>query len=355
MAHMENGGPRWSEDVHQADWIAERLRPWSIRPYGDDDALTVATVVPEGFESYARLLHPAVAHHQPGDRLVRWAEVAAWSGMPLYRRAQFHSVALPPSRRPVPPPFSEGPHVGTLDLADAAVLADVLRAWTSTPDDCWFCVWNGFGWDSAGSAAARLVATTGEPPGVRPALPADPVPPAVRSGPLVHLPHRDYLLYRGPAAAVTALAEKEQTANLWWPADRAWCVATEIDLQSTYVGGPAVLIDAMLSDDRIETLSVPPDDPVSLVLEDWVAAWVDDLTNTLLAEGEAALTTSRGTVQARLHRPSRGDSAGLCIEVNGDDGSWSASDGRPRSSDPRELRRQITFQLTHAILSLAPE
>jgi hypothetical protein len=26
--------------------------------------------------------------------------------------------------------------------------------------------------------------------------------------------------------------------NPWWPEDRAWCVATEIDLPYTYVGGP---------------------------------------------------------------------------------------------------------------------
>jgi hypothetical protein len=58
----------------------------------------------------------------------------------------------------------------------------------------------------------------------------DPVPAAVRNGPRVHLPYRDYLLYAGPVEAVTAVAPLsglEQTPILWWPADRAWCVATE--------------------------------------------------------------------------------------------------------------------------------
>jgi hypothetical protein len=51
------------------------------------------------------------------------------------------------------------------------------------------------------------------------------------------------------------------------PQRRAWCVASEIDLPWTYIGGPRGLIDAILADDRIEALP---------------------------ATGSNALTTSRG-------------------------------------------------------------
>jgi hypothetical protein len=47
-----------------------------------------------------------------------------------------------------------------------------------------------------------------------------------------------------------------QSANLWWPADHAWCVASEIDFQWSYVGGPRSCIDAILKDSRIESAEI---------------------------------------------------------------------------------------------------
>jgi hypothetical protein len=143
---------------------------------------------------------------------------------------------------------------------NARVLAAIGREWTAAPQDCWFCVWEGFGWDTASTFAA--LTETGQPPGIVEEPRPDPVPDPLREGPRVHLPHRDYLLYRGPAEAVGALASLDgtwgQCPNIWWPADRAGCVASEIDLQWTYVGGPRGLIDAVLADDRIEALPATP-------------------------------------------------------------------------------------------------
>src|SRR5262249_55891302 len=133
-------GPMWSADVGQASWIGQRLAPFHSH--------VVTSVVPEGFEGYARVLHP-IEEPDTGDRAVRWAEVAAWSGMPLHRGAQFHSVALPPVRPQGVAPWSgQAPEQGSLYLPDAAVLVEALRAWTSMPAQCWFCVWDGFGWDN---------------------------------------------------------------------------------------------------------------------------------------------------------------------------------------------------------------
>ncbi|HEV2253368.1 MAG TPA: hypothetical protein VGS06_09260 [Streptosporangiaceae bacterium] len=44
---MGSNAPRWSSDVHQADWIAARLAP-------REDEYTITVVVPAGFEAYAR-------------------------------------------------------------------------------------------------------------------------------------------------------------------------------------------------------------------------------------------------------------------------------------------------------------
>lgn len=72
-------------------------------------------------------------------------------------------------------------------------------------------------------------------------------------------PHRFYHLVQGPVEGIRESflgpwGNKAiwQSANLWWPNDRAWFVATEIDLMSTYVGGTQAYIDAVLGDPNPE-------------------------------------------------------------------------------------------------------
>jgi hypothetical protein len=48
----------------------------------------------------------------------------------------------------------------------------------------------------------------------------------------------------------------DMTANLWWPSDRQWCVATDIDLMTTYVGGNARCIQAIIDSDTLEAMPV---------------------------------------------------------------------------------------------------
>ena len=57
--------------------------------------------------------------------------------------------------------------------------------------------------------------------------------------PWVQIPGRQLALYSGPIEAAITFCEWPtlQSPNLWWPHDRAWCVASEIDVRSTYVGG----------------------------------------------------------------------------------------------------------------------
>ena len=115
-------------------------------------------------------------------------------------------------------------------------------------------------------------------------------------------------------------------------------MASEIDLPWTYVGGPRGLIDAILADDRIEALPAAPDDRVSRV-EDWVAAWIDQLFEGLLAHGTASLSTPRGTVDARLRRPHGTRNGDLRVEITRLDGgsgsSWASLTGARRGSERR--------------------
>ena len=126
-------------------------------------------------------------------------------------------------------------------------------------------------------------------------------------------------------------------------------MASEIDLQWTYVGGPRELIDAVLADGRIEALPAAPDDPVSRV-EGWVAAWAGQLTDGLMTRGAASLSTPMGSVEARLRRPHGIREGELRIEVTGRGSSGSTRSGL--RGDEKQLRREVCDELTFAVLGL---
>jgi hypothetical protein len=206
----------WSNDVHAADWIVERLLP-----FGSE---AVAAFLPDVFEAYARVLHPWRAPQRPGK--MRWTDLALEAGVllgPTTQREELESLA---GRHGVEPPSE-----GTLEADELEALVDVLAAFTATPESCWFGVWEGY---------------------------AGTVPP----GPRVEIPGRSLGLYAGPIEAAAALVEfpTHQTPNLWWPNDRAWCVASEIDFCSTYVAGSPALLERVVGDERLEAIPVRLED-----------------------------------------------------------------------------------------------
>lgn len=324
---------RWSSAVEDADWIAERLGPFGAG---------VTSVVPAGFEAYARILHPAEEPATTG-RLVRWREISAWSGVALCPDAQFHTVALPIERPDAQAPWrGQGPPVGRLYLPDADALSEILRIFTTTPEECFFGLWDGYGF-----GRVPLVSQ-----GLPPAVPfPDPIPTAVRQGPLVRLPDREYLLFSGPVEAITATADigHGQTANLAWPADHAWCVASEIDLAWTYVGGSKALIEQVRVDERVEALLAEPADPLARI-EPFVAELGERAVEELLDGGHTVITTSMGTVEGWLERPTRWRAGALRVRAEHDDGCMSSSGGPLHHGE--DLRREAVFRLTEGVVSL---
>lgn len=266
--------------------------------------------------------------------------------VPLRPDAPFHTIALPSEHSGTPAPWrSHGPHQGRLYLPDAEVITEVLARFTATPQECFFCLWDGYGF---GGVPLTLVGTPPATP-----LP-DPIPDAVRRGSHVKLPHREYLLYTGSVQALTAPASlgQRQTANLAWPADHTWCLASEIDLTSTYIGGPAALINALCADGRIEALPAGPEDPIGGV-EPFVTALAEQAADELVDSGFARIVTSRGQIEAHLERPTRLHQGALRVRIEGDNGTTGGS-GRPiRYRD--DLRKAAVFCLTHAVVALVEE
>ena len=227
---MRIAGRPVEEDVTAGDWIAEGLR--------EQAAGTVAALVPPVFEAYARVFHPAVRY--PDDDLgtepdedVTWAEVAAANRRTAHPAMEWASITGSWEYRgedDQPGLWNDAPAEGHLPTQTAQRLAAVLARHTSTPEDCWFGLWSGIG--SLASAGPQLV-----------------------------LSAREYVLVRGPvdlAAANLAPEPAEQSAHLWWPADRAWFVATDIDLMSTYVGGTAGFVADLLATEGLEVAEVHP-------------------------------------------------------------------------------------------------
>jgi hypothetical protein len=200
-------------------------------------------LVPPVFAAYARVLHPAIRYAGDDDLEVSWAEVAEVNAALTHPLMQWPAITggwefvHEDDQSPL---WDDSPAEGHLPVSVASRLVAVLRRHTSTPDDCWFGVWTGFGWQSPDAdvltAACALLG-------------------------------REYLLVRGPvelAAANAAPEPAEQSVNIWWPADRAWCVVTDIDLMSTYVGGSRACIDDLLAASDLEVVPAAVYDPVHL-------------------------------------------------------------------------------------------
>ena len=124
-----------------------------------------------------------------------------------------------------PGAFDEAPQHGSLPPELAKPLAAVLGRHTTTP----IAAGSRSGTDGGGTDIA--------------------------SAPEFELPAREYRLFKGPIGAATESVYEgfwqHQSGSLWRPDDRAWCVATEIDLNTTYVGCDEPCRDAILATSEI--------------------------------------------------------------------------------------------------------
>jgi hypothetical protein len=258
------------DDLSPADWLVEEQVEFGGR---------VREVVPAHYEAFARVLHRASgADPEPG----LWARIAAHCGTALHPLAQYRMLAGLDRRsvaeRPWPESTAAVPEDGSVDRESLTVLRDVLLRHTTTPAGGWFALWDGFGAQPRAWEAAPTFALPGRRYHLFSGTVADVVEISVEfacAG--IEDPER-------PGASATLWASTEprepptrqevadafravghlQSPNLWWPEDRAWCVASEIDFDSTLVAGPAALVAALVAHPDLEAFEVRPDDSLQI-------------------------------------------------------------------------------------------
>ena len=136
------------------------------------------------------------------------------------------------SPRPEIPPR---PDTEPSDAPVVAELCDLLATETSTPDHCFFCLWDGW-----------------------PNIDRD-----IRPGPTtVNLPHRSYYLFTGALSDVgqwsTTPTPSMPPAAFIWPADHAWIIAADVDPSWAGISASADTIKRLVAQSQLDIVPADP-------------------------------------------------------------------------------------------------
>jgi hypothetical protein len=309
----------WTADVSAGDWLRERIDdPWrwtmhDVVPRGFEAYARVfhpawIQEIPGGrmpdpddwvaasADEQSRLRERIV------ERDISWREAAAifdsvmhphaqWSA--LTRQANTGGTITAPDGQWIQPPEQ-----GHLDPDALASLASVLAEHTSTPADGIVALWEGHGalLGHMGVGPSRTFFQVGDP--------ADPVlsrhnemlgtgitdawnnvfrrktwqegilSREVSEGARLELPNRAHVLFRGGVAELArpdwprdvpwrdrpaeemGFDPSALSPSLVWPDDHAWVLVTEVDFDSTVIGGSRELIAALTAVPDLEVLEI---------------------------------------------------------------------------------------------------
>lgn len=242
-----------------------------------------------------------------GER-VTWAATATGMGTTMHELAQWNRLVAPgiavvgeDGPRDAAGWRYAPPRTGDLEPDVVAAIAQHLAAHTTTPDAGFVALWAGFGGllgfigkspsrrffqldDHAGQQTPThnemLGRSTSDPFNSVFALPTwqdGILSREVSEGARLELPLREHVLFRGGVveladpdwvlrmpwrdveAEAHGFAPEAHAPSLVWPDDRAWVAVTEVDYDSTIIGGDPALIDALLADPRLEAHAISAD------------------------------------------------------------------------------------------------
>lgn len=216
------------------------------------------------------------ADSQPWEQLISMGP----TGFAAYARVRF-----------LPDPAFEGQSENDVEPDEDAPLESqqlhealqVLAVHTRTPDDCYFCLWDGWGWtvyeDNGALTLEREQLTPFDPtdyPVASGPPPGWAVPAVDRSGEPPQRPHaskiavldREYFLFRGALSEfgswdIEQAGSDAGTADLpvpafIWPADRTWCIANDVDPHWAGIGATTAAIDQLMTHSRLDVVRADP-------------------------------------------------------------------------------------------------
>ncbi|MET1051079.1 MAG: hypothetical protein ABWX65_00430 [Mycetocola sp.] len=294
-------------DLSRGEWL---------RPMEDERLGSILSIVPPGFEAYARVLHPVerdrprntgswlgvdqTTHFAGVDdiggaietELATWTQASVPFGTTVHAEAQYARLVRRGYGDADTVIAADGwrysnPREGVLDAATLATASAVLARHTETPDAGIAAIWDGWGGllNSVLLEEADGLAFDDRVAGVdlRAVHPPDPhvgsgiLSPEISSGPLFDLhghTGRHYVLFEAGATDFADVAWPERapwvdhvmwahSPNILWPDDHAWLLATEIDFDSTLIAGSTALIRELVQTPGLEVLPIRTDADLS--------------------------------------------------------------------------------------------
>jgi hypothetical protein len=212
-------------------WITEAIR----NPKHAD----VGCLMPPVFEAYARIFHPAYRRVGPWpdqrEVPVSWQQVATANGRVTHPAMQWGSLVGSWALDNQPGLWDRPPDNREVPVFVINALARILKRYTGAVSIL-YAVWDGY---MEVSTAMREHAAQ------------------LEDVEILELPIRRMYVKRGSIDdAAEPFGIPGRTPDLWWPTDQEWFVATDVDLVTTYVGGNARCIEAIINDDKLEAMQV---------------------------------------------------------------------------------------------------
>lgn len=198
---------------------------------------SVRSLMFNDFKAYVRVLHPArkilippSANHAARWGTVLWADVAKSNGRTPHAAMEWNRISRSPTD--AEPLFDRPPTVGSLSESHIGALSLKLRYLYGKDAPCWFLFP-----EVAGLDVPEDIPRFNSPSG-----------PAIAFVGMIGDVYRTFQLNK---------------PSYWGSFECRWAVSTEIDLDSTHIGGSDDLIEAIMHEPELESFTTSRDELIT--------------------------------------------------------------------------------------------